>query len=346
MYQLSLQQRTTFDHWRNLAEYWQISSKAREHLEWIIFYHTVGKKHMQYTASYFGISRKTLHKWVGRFNLHRIQSLEEHSRAPHTVRTWEVTKEEEQRVIALRTSHLKYGKAKLKVLYQKQYRTRISAWKIERVIRKHYLYPDVLAQRKKDQRRKRRKSKPKIRIHELTARGFVPQAGRLWHTDTIVIWWYGERRAIFTAIEDTTKLGYARVCTTGSSRQATDFLERLVYLSQSKIRIIHSDNGSEFAGEFEKACIELGITQIYSRIKTPKDNPALERFNRTLQDEWLELSETGLDDISEANRDLTEWLIEYNFRRPHQSLDYQTPVEYACRYYSEVLPMSPASTFI
>ena len=29
----------------------------------------------------------------------------------------------------------------------------------------------------------------------------------------------------------------------------------------------------------------------------PTDNPSLERFNRTIQEEWLELSETGLDDI-------------------------------------------------
>jgi len=29
----------------------------------------------------------------------------------------------------------------------------------------------------------------------------------------------------------------------------------------------------------------LGINQIYSRVKTPKDIPALERFNWTVQDE-------------------------------------------------------------
>lgn len=65
---------------------------------------------------------------------------------------------------------------------------------------------------------------------------------------------------------------------------------------------IHSDNGSEFAGEFEKACFELGIQQIYSRVKTPKDNPALERSNWTVQDEWIALSEVGLDKIEKANQ--------------------------------------------
>jgi transposase InsO family protein len=54
----------------------------------------------------------------------------------------------------------------------------------------------------------------------------------------------------------------------------------------------------------------------------------------------------GLDEIKEANQDLTEWLIEYNFNRPHQSLDYLTPIEYANKHYFKVLPMTPASTKI
>ncbi|MBU4561448.1 transposase, partial [bacterium] len=47
---------------------------------------------------------------------------------------------------------------------------------------------------------------------------------------------------------------------------------------------------------------------------------------------------------------LTKWLIEYNFNRPHQSLDYLTPIEYTekelirIRGPSKVLPMWSAST--
>jgi transposase InsO family protein len=232
---------------------------------------------------------------------------------------------------------MKYGKKKLKILYKQEYHTEVSTWKIERVVRKHHLYPDPVTHGK--QVWKREKRKPKMRIHELMKEGYC---GTLWHTDSIVIWWYGARRVIFTALEDRTKIGYARVYQTNSSRKATDFLKRLVYLSSGDIAIIHSDNGSEFAGEFEKSCQELHIQQVYSRVRTPKDNPALERFNWTVQDEWLSLSEVGLDDIQEANLDLTEWLIEYNNHRPHEALDYQTPLAYA--YKEKVLLMTPART--
>jgi len=56
----------------------------------------------------------------------------------------------------------------------------------------------------------------------------------------------------------------------------------------------------------------------------------------------------GLDNIPEANQGLTTWLIKYNSVRPHQALDYLTPLEYAEKYYfgkEKVLPMYPARTF-
>lgn len=336
MYQLSLKPRPFPEHWRNLAEYWHLSPKAKKHLEWMIFYNTVGGKNALKTAFYFGIAPKTFHKWKRRFDPYRIQSLEEHSRAPKKRRAWEVTPAEEDRIKALRERYMKYGKKKLKVLYQQDHHEQISTWKIERVVRKHKLYPDPEAHRRRGKRIRRQKLK--VRIHTLGK----DYDGTLWHTDTIVLWWYGVRRIIFTALEDRTKLGYARVYHTSTSRKATDFLKRLIYLSQGDITIIHSDNGSEFAGEFEKACQELGIQQVYSRVRTPKDNPALERFNWTVQDEWLSMSEVGLDDIGEANSDLTEWLVEYNNHRPHEALDYRTPLAYA--YKNQVLPMTPAST--
>lgn len=339
-YQITLAKRNTYDHWRTLARYWDLSQNARERLEWIIFYHTVGAKNVSETARYFGISRKCLHAWLKRFDPHHIQSLEERSRRPHHLRQWQVTKTEEERAIVLRKRHLAWGKVKLQRLYYQEYNERISTWKIERVVQHHQLYPDPVEHHKSAKKRKNRKKR--VRIHTLDIQGIEP--GKLWHVDSIEIFWYGHKRYILTGLEDKTKLAFARVYPTHSSRYAADFLKRLVYLSNGDISIVHSDNGSEFAGEFEQGAEDLSIFQVYSRVKTPNDNPALERFNRTLQEEWLALSEVGLDDIPEANNDLTNWLIEYNSVRPHQALDYQTPLEYAHQHYFPLLPMYPAST--
>ena len=110
-----------------------VSPQAKERLEWIIFYHDVANQHASSTAAYFGLSRKTIHKWLKRFDPHRIQSLEESSRRQKQLRTWEVTPLQEARVKTLREKHLRYGKAKLKVIYEEVYGEAISTWKIERV---------------------------------------------------------------------------------------------------------------------------------------------------------------------------------------------------------------------
>jgi transposase InsO family protein len=68
----------------------------------------------------------------------------------------------------------------------------------------------------------------------------------------------------------------------------------------------------------------------FSGVKTPKDNPEIERFNETLEHEWLYNFNLSLDP-EELNPRLTEWLIPTsrdNFNRPHQSLAYLAPVEY------------------
>ena len=320
-----------------------LSSKAQEKLEWIIFYHNISGRNALSTASYFNINPKTLHKWKKRFNEKNLPSLEEHRRTPIRRRAWMVTKEEEANIKDLRKKNLELGKKKLQVLYKKEYGKRISTWKIERVVRKHNLYPDPV--KHEYQVEKRRNSKAKIRIHTIKEQlKQIKEFGFLWHIDAIIIWWYGQRRIIFTAIEDLTKIAFGRVYKTNTSGFAEDFLKRLMYLAQGKINIMHQDNGSEFQGAFEKACQTLGILQIYSRPHTPKDNPSLERFNNTIQYEWLEYSKTGLDDIQEANKDLTNWLIKYNSYRPHQALDYKTPLEYAQDTFFKVLPMWSART--
>lgn len=320
-----------------------LSEKAQEKLEWIIFYNSIAGRNILVTASYFGISPKTLYKWLKRFDEKNLCTLEEQSRKPLKVRGWMVTREEESNIVNLRKDNLELGKKKLQVIYKREYGKYISTWKIERVVRRHNLFPDKV--KHQYQVEKRSKSEPKIRIHTVAEQlKQIREFGFLWHIDAIIIWWYGQRRIIFTAMEEITKIAFARIYKTNTSGFAEDFLKRLMYLADGKINIMHQDNGSEFKGAFEKACEALGILQIYSRPYTPKDNPALEKFNDTIQREWLALSVIGLDDITEGNLDLTNWLIKYNSYRPHQALDYKTPLEYVQENFFQVLPMWSART--
>jgi len=338
--------KSRYESWRGVANLSGFTSHERLRVEWMVLYYTVAKENVTLTAQHFSISRKTFYKWFKRFkdSKYDVQSLADRSKAPYHKRNWEVTLIQEERIRRLRKKYPYYGKKKLKVLYEKQYCEEISTWKIERVIRRHKLYPDQNKAEKTARKRARARQKPKKRITQLVKQG---RPCFLFQLDTIVIYWGNVKRYILTAVDHASKLGYARMYKNKSSRSAADFLYRLRYLVNQPIENLQTDNGNEFASEFEKATIKLGIQRYFSRVRTPKDNPEIERFNQTLEYEWLYDSNLSLDP-EELNPRLTEWLVEYNFNRPHQSLAYLTPVEYIerelAKIHNPVLPMWSAST--
>lgn len=335
-----------YECWRGVAALLGFTTQERLRVEWMVFYYTVAKESATVTAQHFSISRKTFYKWLKRFRASKydVRNLGDRSKAPHRKRHWEVSLIQEERIRRLRKRCPYYGKKKLKVLYEKEYSEEISTWKIERVIRRYKLYPDQSKAEKTAKKRARARQKPKKRITQLVKEG---RPCFLFQLDTIVIYWNGVKRYILTAVDHATKLGYARMYKNKSSRVAADFLYRLRYLINQPIENLQTDNGSEFALEFERATIKLGIQRYFSRVRTPKDNPEIERFNQTLEYEWLYDSNLSLDP-EEFNPRLTEWLVEYNFSRPHQSLGYLTPMEYIerelAKIRSPVLPMWSAST--
>jgi transposase len=327
--------------WRGIADQINLSPSGRLRLEWMIFYETVGNHNATKTTNHFNISRKIFYKWFNRFENGKVKLLEDRSKAPNNTRKPEVTFEEECRVKKLRKKYIHYGKRKLAVKYFKKYGVKISSHKVQYVINKWSIYPDVIKYEKL-----KKKLKNQIKKNRIQKLKIQDEHWFLLHLDTIVIYWMGFKRYILTAVDHHGKLAYARMYKSKSSKNAKDFLYRLHYLIDADIPNIQTDNGSEFYAEFEEALKELSILHWFSRNRTPQDNAEVERFNQTLQDEWLN-DGNFTPNINEFNRNLTEWLVEYNFERPHESLDYQTPFEYledTLTLNEKVLPMYSAWT--
>ncbi len=316
--------------WMAQAKAFGLSREARTRLEWFIWHEENGKN-ASLTTRHFGISRQCFHKWKGRFDGKNLRTLEEKSRAPWHVRQREVTREEEDRIIEMRRAHIRWGKMKLAVLYKRMYGIPISSWKIQYTIRKYNLY--YHPQRNARTQAKRRRAKGKRRITELAKK---PVPGFLVALDTIVLWINGRKRYIFTAIDTVSKIAFARMYTTKSSKNAADFLNRFMYLLDYEVWNAGHDNGSEFHKHFQRAIERLQLDDWWSRPRTPKDNPVNECFNGTLRREFLELGHLTAD-TKRFNQEVTEWLIEYAFVRPHQALGYDTPWE----YYSKAAKLSP-----
>ena len=314
-------------------KYNNLSKNAKLRVKWMDYY--LKCKNVSLTCRYFGISRKTFYKWHNRYDPSNLYTLEDKSKAPINKRQKEITPIEEMRVVQLRKQYIKYSKIKLSKIYLKKYEKPISSWKIQYTIEKYKLYPNP----KKIARitHKRLNAIKRKRIAQLKKK---PKNGFLICLDAVELRFNGIKRYIFTGIDNYSKVAFARMYKHSNSYNASDFLNRLLYLTNGNIENIQTDNGSEFEKYFNQACKKYQLTRYYSRPRTPKDNSVNERFNRTLQDEFIDLGNFN-PDIQIFNKKLTNWLIEYNFKRPHQTLNYEVPIKM-----SEVLPMCSSSTYI
>jgi len=135
----------------------------------MIFYYREAKKNVTKTCRHFGISKKTFYKWLNRFKESKedVKSLRDLSKKPINTRRWEVTTIQEDRIRYLRAKYIHYGKKKLRVLYKKEYQEDISCGKIERVIRKHGLYPDKIREEKIARKQAKARERLKKRIQKL-----------------------------------------------------------------------------------------------------------------------------------------------------------------------------------
>lgn len=328
-----------YERWTKIAGTLKLSKKACQRLSWMIYYETVGERNASKTCRHFDIPRSIWYYWRKRFDETNLRTLEDEFKAPRNTRKKEYTTLQYERLIKLRKKHIRYGKMKLLKIYIGEYPSdkNISSWKVQCVIEASGIYYN--AKRVAQTNRKKINAKQKKRITELKKK---PKIGHLVCLDTIVRYYDGQKRYILTAIDKYAKVAYARMYSSHSSLSAKDFLERLNYLLDGKFDNLQTDNGSEFLKHFEVACNELKVPHYFSRARTPKDNAECERFNRTLQEEFISLGNMTTD-IGIFNRNLTEWLVEYNFNRPHQTLDYLTPIEFTQKY-SKVSKMYSSST--
>jgi putative transposase len=111
------------------------------------------------------------------------------------------------------------------------------------------------------------------------------------------------------------------------ARVVIEFLEQRIDL-YGKPEKIRTDNGPEFRSKlFQKWMYNKKIE--WSRIQKgkPQQNAIIERFNKTYREDVLDSNLFGC--TTSANEISQAWVEEYNNERPHQSLNYQTPNEYA-----------------
>jgi transposase InsO family protein len=103
-----------------------------------------------------------------------------------------------------------------------------------------------------------------------------------------------------------------------------------------EIETAMTDNGSEFGSgkntknkednPFERLLLEMKIKHIYTKPYRPQANGKIERFWKTLKEDFIE--DARYNDLEDLRNELLGFLIYYNEHRPHSSLNGDTPKEF------------------
>jgi putative transposase len=144
----------------------------------------------------------------------------------------------------------------------------------------------------------------------------------------------GGKLRILAIIDEYTRECLAiRVAPSIPASAVVEVLEWL-FLTRGVPKFIRSDNGPEFVAKAVRNWLaESGCQTLFITPGSPWENGYIESFNDKLRDECLnrEVFRNG----KEAQTIVEAWRQEYNNYRPHSSLGYLNPAEFARRYYEK-----------
>jgi putative transposase len=274
-----------------------------------------------------GISRATFYRWSARLERGSVEALEPSSRRPKRPRAPTLRRTIAVRVEQLR-EHASTGKEALCVLLARE-GVMVSPSTIGRCLRE--LFARGVIEQYRPRGRIRVQRRRAVRPHAVRTPRLAPLAsGDVVQVDTVHVRWgsgsWGSWRH-FSAIDVTSRYAHARSGHRARSSDARAFLLELVPSMPFPIRAIQVDGGSEFMDAFEQTCAELGITLYVNRPKNPRQNAFVERFNRTVRDEFYRRVSLPADPVA-ADAHLKTYLEHYNHVRPHAGLRYRTPAAY------------------
>ena len=157
--------------------------------------------------------------------------------------------------------------------------------------------------------------------------------------DTIEKHLNGSRRYIITFEDIYTRFSFAWSTTSHASLAAKEFFELCLKLFPFPFVFVLTDNGSEFKKHFNQKINELHLTHYHTYPRTPKMNAHLERFNKTIQAEFVDFHMADLFIPAIFNRKLMEYLVFYNTERVHYAFQNKlSPVQFMMSLQANQLP--------
>jgi len=308
------------------------SEIAKERMKIIKFYQQYGEKA---TKEAFGADRKVISRWKQRLkrNKGQLSSLVPKSTTPLRTRVPMTNTKIIEWIEKEREDHPRIGKEKLKpdldIFCRKLGIPSVSTSTIGNIIKRHkffYQKPNYKVYHDPNSAwaRKAVKRKKRLRIKH------SPKPKEYGHilSDTVEKIIDGVKRYFMSAIDAKLKfaltLEYPRI----TAKNMKDFYLRFKKVYPVTIKVWQSDNGSENLGVFDQQLEQDGIPHYFIYPRCPQIDTFIERYNRTVQEEYLDYHLDELIDINQGNQLLADWNIYYNIKRRHHSLQLLSPMQY------------------
>ncbi|MEV8321531.1 IS481 family transposase, partial [Streptomyces sp. NPDC059900] len=280
-----------------------------------------------HVAAEMGISRVTAHKWVRRWRAEGGQGLHDRSSRPRTTphRTPATT---EEQVCRLRQDR-KLGPARIGPILG------LPASTTHRILTRHGLNRLAFLDRPTGQAiRRYERDRPGELLHvDVKKLGRIPdggghkvlgrQAGRVTRNNMGFDY-------VHSAVDDHTRLAYSEIHGDEKAATCAAFLRRAAAFFTAhgidRVERVLTDNAWPYRKSFawQQALADLGATRKLTRAYRPQTNGKVERFNRTLLDEWAYLRPYTSN--TERTAALADFLHTYNYHRCHTALGGHPPI--------------------
>ena len=271
-------------------------------------------------AAAAGVTRRTVYKWLRRFDEEGEKGLEDRSSRPHrVVRSTSV--KDLRRIERLRR--------RKRTAYEISQETGIPASTVSRRLQDLGLGRIWQVEQAEDPPQRYEHRRPGDLFHIDAKRlARIGCVGHAIHGDY-------RRRArgvgwevVFVCVDDHTRLAYAEVLPSENAKYATAFLGRALRWFAGlgiRCRRLMTDNAWCYtSGAFTALCAQHTIRQVFTRPYTPKTNGKAERFIQTLKRRWAYRHAYPTSAMRADS--LRPWIKHYNHHRPHRSLGKRPPM--------------------
>ena len=287
------------------------------------------------------VSATTAHRWVKRYR--NGEGFDDRSSRPHSC-PHQLTDEQEQQIVAIRRDK-KWGPHRIAPTVG------VARSTVERVLHRHGMPPLACIDQatgkplRKPRPKRYEKKRPGELVHvDIKKLGKIPEGGG-WRA-------HGRgsdqdraaRRAsdaqaraggkpgrgyryVHHALDDHSRVVYSEILDDERGETAAGFWRRAKsYFATLGVQVtaVMTDNGPCYYSKVFNQALGKGVKHRYTKPYRPQTNGKVERFNRTLMQEWAYAREYDSDAARAAT--YQEFIDDYNCRRTHTSLGGKTPM--------------------